>query len=223
MLALTLLPLASLAALASAHFHVLYPEWRGDSLTEEYASQWIWPCANISETTNGTRTKWPTSGGSIKINGSHEYAFTYVNLGLGRNVTNFNISLVDNFNQTGAGVLCLKDAVKAALEEGLKAGNITGGLDGLDGEDASLQVIQIGHTGSSLYNCMDITFSKDAKPLDDDQCQNGTDVGGTPIGASQAEESPSEPSSSTQPGAASAVRPFVGSVVVAAVLAWTLL
>jgi hypothetical protein len=49
-------------------------------------------------------------------------------------------------------VLCLKDAVKAALEEGLKAGNITGGTDGLDGKKASLQVIQISHSGSSLYN-----------------------------------------------------------------------
>jgi hypothetical protein len=152
MLASILLPLASLAALTSAHFHVLYPEWRGDSLELETASQWIWPCANISETTNDTRTMWPTAGGSISINGSHEFAFTYVNLGLGENVTNFNISLVDNFNQTGAGVLCLKDAVKAALEEGLKAGNITGGTDGLDGKKASLQVIQISHSGSSLYN-----------------------------------------------------------------------
>lgn len=117
MLSSTLLNLLSLGAVASAHFHVLYPEWRGDSLELETASQWIWPCANISETTNGTRTKWPTTGGSISINGSHPSAFTYVNLGLGQNVTNFNISLVDNFNQTGAGVLCLKDAVRAALEE----------------------------------------------------------------------------------------------------------
>lgn len=152
MLSSTLLPLASLAALTTAHFHVLYPEWRGDSLSLDTASQWIWPCANISETTNGKRTRWPTTGGSISINGSHQSAFTYVNLGLGQNVTNFNISLVENFNQTGAGVLCLKDAVKAALEEGLKAGNISGGTDGLDGKKASLQVIQISHSGSSLYN-----------------------------------------------------------------------
>lgn len=67
-------------------------------------------------------------------------------------MTNFNISLVDDFNQTGAGVLCLKDAVKAKLEEGLAAGNITGGTDALDGVDASLQVIQISHSGSALYN-----------------------------------------------------------------------
>lgn len=106
--------------------------------------------ANVSETTNGTRTKWPTSGGSVMINGSHEFAFTYVNLGLGRNVTNFNISLVDNFNQTGAGALCLKDAVKESLKAGLKKSNIS--EESLEGMDASLQVIQIGHSGSSLYN-----------------------------------------------------------------------
>ena len=110
------------------------------------------PGANISETTNSTRTPWPTTGGSLSINGSHSSALTYLNLGLGRNVTNFNISLVADFNQTGAGVLCLKDAVRAKLEEGLKAGNISGGTDGLDGVDASLQVIQISHSGSALYN-----------------------------------------------------------------------
>ncbi|KAF1976843.1 hypothetical protein BU23DRAFT_13189 [Bimuria novae-zelandiae CBS 107.79] len=218
MLPSTLLQLMSYGAFASAHFHVLYPEWRGDSLELETASQWIWPCANVSETTNNTRTPWPTTGGSITINGSHEWAFTYVNLALGSNVTNFNISLVNDFNATGAGVLCLKDNVHAALEEGLTASNITGGTDALDGVDASLQVIQIGHTGSALYNCMDITFSKDAKVLDDEQCKNGTGVGGTAIGASEAQEESPQPSASSHPGAAAGVKPFVGSAVLATVV-----
>jgi hypothetical protein len=64
---------------------------------------------------------------------------------------------------------------------------------------------------------MDITFSKDAKPLDDDKCTNGTGVGGTPIGASQAEEA--APSGSAQPGAASSVKPLVGGGLLAMVLA----
>jgi hypothetical protein len=76
-----------------------------------------------------------------------------VNLGLGTNVTNFNISLVENLNQTGAGVLCLKDAGRANLEEGLKAAGYSGFEDQrLNGLEASVQVIQLGHSGSALYN-----------------------------------------------------------------------
>jgi hypothetical protein len=79
-----------------------------------------------------------------------------VNLALGRNVTNFNISLVENFNQTGAGELCLKDSVGAALKAGLEKSNLT--EEALDGKDASLQVIQIAHSGSALYN---VSFYRD--------------------------------------------------------------
>jgi hypothetical protein len=76
-----------------------------------------------------------------------------VNLGLGTNVTNFNISLVENLNQTAAGVLCLKETGRANLEKGLKAAGYSGFEDQrLNGLEASLQVIQLGHSGSALYN-----------------------------------------------------------------------
>lgn len=68
---------------------------------------------------------------------------------------------------------------------------------------------------------MDIEFSKDAKPLDDEQCKNGTGVGGTPIGASEAQTS--QPSESGKPGAASSIKPFVGSGLIAVVLAVALM
>lgn len=99
------------------------------------------------------------TGGSVKINGSHEYALTYVNLGIGTNVSNFNISLVDHFNQTGPGVLCLKETGRIALEEGFKLSNLTM----QDGMHASLQIIQIGHTGGALYNvsCFRLFFAED--------------------------------------------------------------
>ena len=35
-----------------------------------------------------------------------------------------------------------------------------------DGQDATLQVITVGDTGSALYNCADITFKADGKGLD---------------------------------------------------------
>jgi hypothetical protein len=76
-----------------------------------------------------------------------------VNLGLGTNVTNFNISLVENLNQTAAGVLCLKETGRANLEKGLKAAGYSGLEDQrLNGLEASVQVIQLGHSGSALYN-----------------------------------------------------------------------
>lgn len=76
-----------------------------------------------------------------------------MNLGLGTNVTNFNISLVDTLNQTGKGVFCLKEAGRANLEAGLKAAGYSGFQDErLNGLEASVQVIQLGHSGSALYN-----------------------------------------------------------------------
>lgn len=76
-----------------------------------------------------------------------------MNLGLGTNVTNFNISLVENLNQTAAGVLCLKETGRANLEKGLKAAGYSGFEDQrLNGLEASVQVIQLGHSGSALYN-----------------------------------------------------------------------
>lgn len=145
--------------LVSAHFSITYPYWRGDSFTAP-ASQWLRPCKSLSyninlppiwsntpgagvdqSLSNTNRTLWPLTGGSILLQTSHPWAITYVNLGLGGdNTTTFNISLVPNFNQTGNGTFCLP-TIK--LPSDLVVSN---------GTQASIQVIQIGETGSSLYN-----------------------------------------------------------------------
>lgn len=177
-----LLSLASLLGLSTAHFHVLYPEWRADSLTTKTASQWLFPCkvspqmqiqptstiislptiilftpansisgANISETTDlSNRTQWPVTGGSLSLQVSHPWALTYVNLGIGTNVSSFNISLVNGFNQTGNGTFCLKETGKAALAAGLAKANLS--AETLEGMQGSLQIIQIASTGASLFN-----------------------------------------------------------------------
>ncbi|KAF2242317.1 hypothetical protein BU26DRAFT_524470 [Trematosphaeria pertusa] len=216
---IALLPFLGLAA---AHFRLLEPTWRGDSFADG-ASQWLWPCANVSETTDiANRTQWPLTGGSLVINGSHPWALTYVNLGLSTNVTNFNISLVDNFNQTGKGVLCLKETGRAALEEGLRESNIS--VESLDGMQASVQVIQISHSGASLYNCADITFNASAALLSDDECKNGTGVAGGPVQNADSAPTPTGsagPSEST--GAAVAMMPGLGGGVLAGMVAWALL
>lgn len=167
--------------LVSAHFSIDYPYWRGDSFAEP-ASQYNRPCksfpslsppppliqnqfaspylttytrtgAGVNQSLSNTnRTLWPLTGGSVVLHVSHPWAITYVNLGLGGdNTTVFNISLVPNFNQTGNGTFCLP-AIK--LPSNVVVSN---------GTQASLQVIQIGETGSSLYN---VSFPPPPPPQD---------------------------------------------------------
>jgi hypothetical protein len=108
MLTTTVLALTALASTASAHFRLNQPTWRGDSFIAP-ADQWRYPCANINATTDAAnRTQWPLTGGSVVFNGSHPWAFTYVNLALGSAAGSFNITLVPGFNQTGPGVFCFK-------------------------------------------------------------------------------------------------------------------
>ncbi|KAJ8117664.1 hypothetical protein OPT61_g1193 [Boeremia exigua] len=226
MISSTLLAITALAGSAAAHYKLLEPTWRGDSF-EEPASQWIFPCANVNETTDlASRTQWPLTGGSVSINGSHSSALTYINLGLGTNVTNFNITLVDNLNQTGAGVFCLKEAGRANLEEGLKKAGYSGFEDErLNGLEATVQVIQLGHSGSALYNCADVVFNSTAQLLADDQCVNGTGVSAEHIGnlqqSSTNTSSAATPSAST--GAGSILTPMAGTGLLAGLLAWGML
>lgn len=151
---LSIIPLLALAGSATAHFRLLQPTWRGDSFAAP-ASQWEYPCANVNATAtdSANRTQWPLTGGSVVFNGSHPWSMTYVNLAIGTNGTNFNITLVPGFNQTGPGVFCFKETGRGHLEEGLKLAGYSGLNDErLNGLDATVQVIQLGERGSALYN-----------------------------------------------------------------------
>ena len=70
------------------------------------------------------------------------WTYVFVNLGLGDNVTDFNITLTGNafWNETGNGTFCLP---KYPLPSDL---NIT------DGADATIQFVTVGSEGSALYN-----------------------------------------------------------------------
>ncbi|TID20569.1 Lysophospholipase 1 [Venturia nashicola] len=151
------LALLALSSVASAHFRLYDPYWRG---------------ANVDQSNSSTnRTAWPLDGGSLLASFSHPWAHTYVNLGLGNEVTAFNISLVQGFNQTGNGTFCWSKTGQDVLK----------GLNLAEGQNASIQVIQISHSGGALYNCADITFSGTAKLLDAGVCKNGTGVGGVAL------------------------------------------
>lgn len=118
-----------------------------------------------SNLTNANRTDWPLAGGSIVLDLHHPWAYIFINLGLGDGtVTNFNYSLTPEFlNSTGKGTLCIPTI---PLPSEL---NVT------DGTPASIQVITLGETGTSLYNCADITFRANATALSGDACK--TDEG----------------------------------------------
>ncbi|KAI9783517.1 MAG: hypothetical protein M1839_003687 [Geoglossum umbratile] len=189
-----LVSVALLLQLTTAHFSIQYPYWRGDS----FATQYSRPCGGVNQSlSDNNRTKWPIDGGAISFKPSHPWAITYVNIGLGgSNTTTFAVSLVPGFNQTGNGTFCFpKIAIPSSL--GIK-----------DGQNASLQVIQISETGSSLYNCADITFSKDAPSFSG--CSNSTGVGGKAL------EAPSPSSAANAKAGPENLYPYVAVFVTSA-------
>ncbi|RFU73583.1 hypothetical protein TARUN_8674 [Trichoderma arundinaceum] len=139
----------------SAHFGLVYPEWRADTLAEENEdkySQWNYPCGGVPYKA-GNITNWPIGGGSLTLELHHPWTYVYVNLGLGANTTNFNVSLTPEFlNVTGKGTLCI-DKLPVPLD------------DVADGTLASIQVVTSGESGNALYNCADIRFTRNATQL----------------------------------------------------------
>ncbi|KAL7961073.1 hypothetical protein V8C34DRAFT_274613 [Trichoderma compactum] len=143
------------AQAVTAHFSVVYPQWRADTLSEKNMdkySQWDYPCGRVPYNTSGNVTNWPIGGGSIELQLHHPWTYLFINIGLGANTTNFNISLTPQLlNVTGKGTLCI-DKLPVALE------------DIAEGTLASIQVVTSGDSGSALYNCADIRLTNNTTP-----------------------------------------------------------
>jgi len=154
-----------LASFANAHFTIEYPEMRGDSFATG-ASQYIYPCreplilfsiikyiltfsgANVNQTSSTNRTMWPLTGGSLNLDLHHQWTYYFVNLGLGTDYPTFNITLTQQLlNETGNGTLCMPQIVLPA------------GVTVSDGQNASIQVVTVGQSGSALYNVSNCTIS----------------------------------------------------------------
>jgi hypothetical protein len=101
------------------------------------------------ETSSQNRTDWGLDGGAVRWNSSHEYAVTYINLGLGEVVKSFNISLLKAYNGTGAGQQCFSKLGQTALTK----------LNLTDGQPASIQVITTSSSGASLFNVSRPSYS----------------------------------------------------------------
>jgi hypothetical protein len=162
--AATLLLLLSLQTV-SAHFQIVYPGWRGNTLIGNM--QWEYPClsplhfallftaANTSPSGGGervttNRTKWPIDGGALSVipgwNAGHPTAFFYVNMGYGSEPPNMTNIVLPVFQIQGPssdpfpGEFCLPDLPlpkNASVQVG---------------DNATLQVIQVALHGASLYN-----------------------------------------------------------------------
>ncbi|KAL7266541.1 hypothetical protein RUND412_010910 [Rhizina undulata] len=159
--------------LVNAHFEILYPGWRGNSLhTNE---QWIYPCGGLDVTTN--RTKWPITGGAVAVipgwNSGHPTSFFYINMGYGSDPANMTNIMQPVFQTTGPssnpfpGTWCLPQVPLPA--------NASVSV----GDNATIQVIQVALHGASLYNCADVTLvdAADADPIPDGYCTNSSDIG----------------------------------------------
>jgi hypothetical protein len=100
--------------------------------------------ANVDQTSSTNRTMWPLTGGSLNLDLHHQWTYYFVNLGLGTDYPTFNITLTEQLlNETGIGTLCVPQIV---LPVGVRIS---------DGQNASIQVVTVGQSGSALYNVSD--------------------------------------------------------------------
>ncbi|KAK4166338.1 hypothetical protein QBC43DRAFT_298538 [Cladorrhinum sp. PSN259] len=204
----TILLLAT-AQLATAHFGLEYPTWRDNTLSagaNSNYSQYTWPCAGVPGN-NGNRTDWPLTGGSIKLDLHHKWTYLFINLGIGENVSNFNVSLTNPFwNSTGNGTLCVP---KLTLPANLPI---------QDGTLASIQVVTIGETGNALYNCADITFRQSATALAEGDCKTSEGITYGNVTAAAPAPAATQKNAASSPTASTAVLSAVGAMTLFFVL-----
>lgn len=139
-----LLTLLSIPLFVRAHFQLTYPPSRGDNDQTQATS----PCGGL-DTPSKTRTSWSVTGGQLKFEAGHDEADTAVYLGIGNNPSrnDFNITLAPRFQQIGLGTFCWNQL------------NVPDGTPGVsDGVNATIQVVQAGHTEGGLYNVGPLPF-----------------------------------------------------------------
>ncbi|TGJ82040.1 hypothetical protein E0Z10_g6712 [Xylaria hypoxylon] len=201
--------LLAVVGLVSAHYAVEYPTWRADSLAENTTySEWNYPCAGVPYGV-GNKTEWPIKGASVALDLHHPWAYVYINLGLGENATNFNISLTPQLlNVTGTGNFCLTDLpVPDTIA---------------DGQAATIQFVTGGQSGSALYNCADIVFRSSATSPSDGTCSNSTGVTATIVGQATTTSSGSTPTPTPNSAPAGALGVVPQTAVLGMALAFIL-
>lgn len=95
---------------------------------------------------NGNTTEW--NGKSVTVKLGHHFSYVWLNVGLGQNTTDFNVTLTPQFlNVTGKGTICIDD--------------LPWPKDIANGTVGTLQVVT-SDKGSALYNCADFRYNSAA-------------------------------------------------------------
>jgi len=181
-------PLITLLTLTSAHFKLQAPPSR--PFNEDTAG--TFPCAGQQISSSRTQIPLSTSELSIVLEMGHDQTAVQVLLALGDDPgSNFNITLVHTFGQTGLGLFCLQNVpiTEAVLGAPLR-----------DGMNATLQVVTNGDPSGGLYNCADLTFSSTAPQLSrPSNCVNGTGTKATLFSGDAAKRNANESTPNGQP------------------------
>ncbi|KAE8374867.1 hypothetical protein BDV26DRAFT_269114 [Aspergillus bertholletiae] len=160
---LSILSLASLAPLVSAHFKLNYPASRG--FDEDKMPQF--PCGGMSQSSERTKVSLSAGDFPVALTMGHSQTAVEVLLALGDEPgTNFNITLHPTFRIEGLGSFCLPNVTFDESTVGVK---LTAGMN------ATLQVQSNGDPSGGLYACADIQFT-DTDYSAPSSCSNNTGV-----------------------------------------------
>ncbi|KAJ6562166.1 hypothetical protein B0H19DRAFT_1375342 [Mycena capillaripes] len=155
--------LASLAALANAHFQLKFPAPRGVFEEEDepnFCDGYDNPAAN--------RTLFPLTGGFYSLNSEHTSWTAGVSLANQGNPTQFSdfLSIVPFFKDSGEGAFCFDLDFIKINSTGLK-----------DGQNVTLEIVFDGGDGK-LFQCADLTLSSTTKLDKSNLCKNVSSSGG---------------------------------------------
>ncbi|KAB8075630.1 hypothetical protein BDV29DRAFT_171498 [Aspergillus leporis] len=176
---LSIVSLAALAPLVSAHFKLDYPTSRGRN--EDTMANF--PCGGMSQ--SAERTKVSLSAGDLPVALTLGHAQTAVEvlLALGTDPgTNFNITLHPTFRVEGLGAFCLPNVT---FDESVVGVKLTEGMN------ATLQVQSNGDPTGGLYACADIQFTN-TEYTAPSSCSNNTGVSVTPFSGDAAKRNANE-------------------------------
>ncbi|KAJ7630708.1 hypothetical protein FB45DRAFT_916328 [Roridomyces roridus] len=187
MLASTTLMLASLVALANAHFQMMFPPPRGPFVEDDEPNV----CDGYSKVVN--RTVFPLTGGFYTLNSEHASWVVGVTLSTAAAPDAFtDFTGITNFvKASGEGTFCLPLDLSKTNATGLQ-----------DGMNVTLEIVFDGGDGE-LFQCVDLTLSSNAS-FSNIACSNGTSSSSASGSATASGSSPS--STSPPPSSAVALR-----------------
>ncbi|KAF7595006.1 hypothetical protein BBP40_007607 [Aspergillus hancockii] len=176
---LSVLSLAALAPLVSAHFKLQYPTSRGRN--EDTMSQF--PCGGMSQSSERTKVSLSAGDFPVALSLGHAQTAVEVLLALGDDPgTNFNITLHPTFRVEGLGAFCLPNVT---LDESIVGVKLTEGMN------ATLQVQSNGDPSGGLYACADIQFTN-TEYTAPSSCSNNTGVSAAPFSGDAAKRNANE-------------------------------